>query len=236
MSLLRRFWRWLTGKSEWNDNPVTVLRTDWTDNAHVRVLTDPTIAYPPYGKPGIDVEQMVTDDERALMEALEDRDAEWTSIEGTPGVTDITDLDVSDLDELRRIYGSSPFLTDADLQRWAAEAKADYARRQEIEALLRAIPTDLPEPPDDGYRPAGGPTAGTSPSTGIVYPPKVADQTTEQWVSLRLEQAYGPGGFRQVYPSGYSMRYLVDLKRRAERRDSSLSAYELQILRSRGLV
>lgn len=178
----------------------------------------------------------------ALREALTDRDREWASIEGTPGVADTTDLDVTDLSELRRVYGGT--VPDRKLIEWAIEAKRFASRQDEIRRRLAEIATDLPAPPDDGYRPAAGEDAGTSPTTGVVYPPAVKEPTTKEWVDLRLEQAYGlqasgrPNLPRPVreQQAGFSMRYLNDLRRRAERRDASLSPYELAIIRSRGLA
>lgn len=152
---------------------------------------------------------------------------------------DISDLDVSDLQELRRVYGPAGVIPDEKLQEWAREAQISNRRAWEIRSRLEEIsrlPVD--EPGDDGYRPAAGSSAGTSPKTGVVLPPAVTEPTVKEWADLRLEQAYGVIGM-PPFPGaaqGFSMRHLNTLRIRAARRDPSLSAYDLAILRSRGLV
>jgi len=78
--------------------------------------------------------------------------------------------------------------------------------------------------------------------------PAPANQTTRDWVEERLKSGgYDPGarGRWENFLSeqglaavavGYSMRYLGELKRRAEDRDKTLTMHELLVLRSRGLV
>lgn len=158
---------------------------------------------------------------------------------------DITDLDYGDVDELRRVYGPKGIIPDHKLVQWAADVQADRRRAAEVRERLRAIEAmQHLEPIDNGYRPASGPSAGTSPGTGIVYPPKVTDLTTKEWCELRLEQAYGLGKMPAILAAdltgaravGFSMRHLNGLIKRAEQRDASLTAYEIAILRSRGLV
>lgn len=153
---------------------------------------------------------------------------------------DITDLDVTDIEELRRVYGKSPFLDDDRLQTWAKEARESKLHEDWVRGRLREIDAlPKPEVENTGYIPVTGPKAGTSPKTGVVMPPVIQDLTTKEWVDLRLEQAYGKGNLpRPMAPgqAGFSMRYLTGLRNRAERRDASLSAYDLAILRSRGLV
>lgn len=151
---------------------------------------------------------------------------------------DITELDITNVDELRRVYGPARIISDDKLVQWAQEAKGsvqDPVRQAELRKRLTELESEALTPPvDDGYRPVSGINAGTSPKTGVVLPPKVDDLTTQEWVTLKLEQAYGKGAVAMPAGAGYSMRYLNQLHRKAEMR--AASAYELSILRSRGLV
>lgn len=153
--------------------------------------------------------------------------------------------DYADIDKLRAVYGKT--IPDAQLIRWSLDAQDRLLRQltaqqrlAEINDRLAEIETEAPpKVPDSGYRPVSGPKAGTSAKTGIVLPPAVADLTTREWVDLRLEKAYGIGKMPStVAPgrSGFSMRHLNTLARRAELRDATLSPYDLAVLRSRGLV
>lgn len=146
--------------------------------------------------------------------------------------------DYADVDKLRAVYGAT--IPDAQLRRWALEAQNQIIRSREVNDRLWEIESQpAPEVPDSGYRPAGGIDAGTSPKTGIVMPPAVEDLTTREWCDLRLEKAYGIGQMPLTLApgrSGFSMRHLNALARRAEQRDATLSAYDIAILRSRGLV
>lgn len=153
---------------------------------------------------------------------------------------DITDLDITNVDELRRVYGPAGIIPDEKLVQWAQEARAGTMRDQEIRDRIAEIEAQGPQPVENtGYIPVTGSKAGSSPKHGVVMPPKVTDLTTKEWCDLKLEKAFGLGKLPStVRPgvSGFSMRYLNGLRNRAEARDPSLSAYDIAILRSRGLV
>jgi hypothetical protein len=79
------------------------------------------------------------------------------------------------------------------------------------------------------------------PSKEIKYPAPV-EQSTQDWVTERLtKMGYNEAAhqrfvaFRRV-AVGMSMRHLGDLKRRADDRDTSLTAHDLIALRSRGIA
>jgi hypothetical protein len=99
----------------------------------------------------------------------------------------------------------------------------------------------------------------------VEYPP-VREQSTQDWVTERLNTLTGGltrhpfdltqyptapteadkaareyvakhhSGPRALFSHGYSMRYLHELLRRADKRDMTLSAEDLMSLRSRGLA
>jgi hypothetical protein len=216
------------------------------------------LADPTHGQIDLDIQQHVDDlepptlaERTAWENTLQHRRdggvREWTDPDGrrwkrfADGQVgeDITDLDVGDISELRRIYGPAGIIPDEKLQQWAADVQEDRRRAAEVRERLAAIEAEGLQPiKETGYVPVTGPKAGTSPKYGITMPPKVEDLTTTEWCDLKLEQAYGVG--RQIRlpgsSQGFSMRHLNALRNRAEQRDPSLSAYDIAILRSRGLV
>ena len=186
---------------------------------------------------------------RAHIDKLEraELESEWTDAEGRKwkrfagGLVgeDITNLDHSDLEALRRVYGTSPYITDEQLQRWAKEAgghKEVQRRITERLAEIDALPK--PEVENTGYIPVTGRDAGSDPKHGVVLPPKVDDLTTREWCDLRLEYEYGPSKTPKLpYAAmGFSMRHLNRLRNMAEARAPHLTAFEIYVLRSRGLV
>lgn len=172
--------------------------------------------------------------ERGEVEWTDDQGRKWKRFADGQVGEDISDLDTSDVDELRRVYGRAGVIPDDKLVDWAREAGADKTRKAEIDERLAEIEKENPpEPVNDGYFPVSGPSAGTSPKTGIVMPPAIDNATTKEWADLVLEKAYGTTR-AQVGNAGYSMRRLNEMRRRAEARIASPD--EVLVLRSRGLI